>query len=114
MVESAVAAAGPIEAAAPPGPQPVEAHEAPAGPPPLTGAVRFGGGAYILSNRDDFRWSDCTMTVPGKREARIGGLRKNSSEEYPAGRFRKSATAPELTREVRLECSQGVGVFRLP
>jgi serine/threonine-protein kinase len=89
------------------------AEVAPEEQPTLNGSLRFGGGAYILTNRNRTTWTGCTLTAPGRKTVSLGSVSAGTSIEMPARRLVATPDARELERQVRIDCEQGFGLWPL-
>lgn len=116
FVDAGVEALAVIEDAgtATPPPPPVDVEPVPEGEPELKVMGRHPpGGPWIISNLGATPWTRCELIIPGQQVAKLGTVARNASIEVATSRFKKDATAPNLEGELQVDCTEGVGRYRL-
>ena len=104
------AVAEPLDAGARPSPLPDPPDDE---TPSLKLFGRRAGGAFMVTNRNRTAWTQCRITIPKQRTARIGTIPAASSAETPLDRFHFDPQAPELKRALRVDCAEGFGQVEL-
>ena len=102
-------AAAVVDAGEPVAPPPVEDEQ-----PTLRLAARRTPESWILANGNATTWTNCSMTIPGQRVAKLGTVKKGSSIEVPLGRFVRDENARVLERQARVDCAEGFGLVKAP
>jgi hypothetical protein len=111
VVDSGVEAVAALEAPPPP---PTDVGPEPEPEPELRVMGRHPpGGPWIISNLGATAWSRCDLIIPGQLVAKLGAVARNASLEVPTLRFRKDPSAPDLKGELQVDCTEGVGTYRL-
>jgi hypothetical protein len=68
---------------------------------------------FIVVNSSSVDWTHCVVTLPRQRRAQLEKLGRGGTKELKLSAFRDDPSAPALTGEAVLECTEGTARLRL-